>query len=456
MNNYINDNKDKLSVGVLVVIIVLVAGGVWYAQKNNKSILSGGLRGTEQLLSSKYTVKDATAESFGDLSKVSIVPATQSASLKSAAPVAPAGLGGASGMGGAPENVATDKMIAPGEPYPVATQYTFKYDGGELPELAESQGVLKRAKPQQPAGIVSKVISFLSFGLVDLTKLTNPILSSVMFTEDKPEGYQASVDLEQGNVYFYKNWAKWPNDAYNCIEVACITPKPMKIEDLPSDADMIAAADQFITDYGISKEGYGAPIVNNQWRVQYENASPAERINWYIPEQLQITYPLLIDGKSILDESGYVYGMSVFVDAKSKKVTSTSDLVTKQFERSYYTGVTDSDKIMDVVKKGGFRNASYEDPGARKVQLKLDTPTIQTVKMWYSNDNYKNNSELYVPTLVFPIKNWKETNYWRQNIFVPLVQDILNSDDQQPIPIIMPMGGAGADATSPKTQTTNN
>lgn len=455
--NFFSSFMNRVLAGALIVMVVVAGSGLWYIQQTNKPLFKTNLGASEQLLSSKFAVKDATAESFGDLSKVSIIPAAQNASLKTA-PMA-------NGMGGAnlgnsvesapqPSDIPTDKMIAPGEPYPVATQYVFNYAGSALPQLPDMEGVLKRSKPIQPPGLVSRIVSFLSFGLVDLSKLTNASLDSVNFSEDKDFGYQASVDLTQGNVYFNKNWEKWPQNPNNCFEAACpmldSMPVRLKDTDLPSDQEAISIAEQFITDYGINKESYGSPVINDQWRVQYMNAPVTERATWYIPEEVQVIYPLLLDGKEIIDESGNVYGMSMYIDARTKKVSSVSDLVTKQFERSSYKGETDTEKIIKIAKNGGFRNASYNDPNAKKVQLDLGTPTIETVKMWYSPDNYKTNSELYVPALVFPIKNWKENNYWRQNIYVPLVQDILDSDNQ-PVPIPLDVKLPANEITVPPT-----
>jgi hypothetical protein len=192
-----------------------------------------------------------------------------------------------------------------------------------------------------------------------------------------------------------------------------------------------------VDDYGISREGYGEPQVMNNWRVQYASANAAERISFYIPESVQVVYPLLIEDKQVYDESGAVSGLSIMVDARSKKVSNVYDLTTKQFERSEYTGETDGKRILGIAENGGFRNYTYAEPAAsekiKTTQLNLDTPTLQLVRIWYSADNYKTNNELYVPALVFPIKDWEKTGYWRQNVIVPVVREILDSDKQPPI-----------------------
>jgi hypothetical protein len=469
--NFFSTTMNKILTSALIVMVVLAGSGVWYIQQTDRPLFKSklGNSAVEQVLSGKYSVNEAAAESFGDLSKFSIISAEQANNLKptTQASSQAGGFGGGvavakpAELSAAGSAVADEKMIAPGESYPEYKQYKFKYDGGSLPKIENEIGVLKRVKPVQPAGIVSKVISFLSFGLIDLTKLTNPTMSYITFAEDKEFGYETSVDLVQGSVYMGKNWTKWPQDMYNCFEVGCVNPEPLKPSDIPEDEELIAASEQFLAEYGISKEGYGSPVVNNQWRVQYDNVSSAERATFWIPDQAQIIYPLILSGQEVVDESGNKYGLNVNVDVRTKKVFGIYELTSKQFERSNYKSVTDEKRILKVAENGGFRNAMFLEPNVKTVQLKLGTPTIQTVKMWYSNgNNYNNSAELFVPSLVFPIENWKENNYWRQNVIVPLVSDILESDDgggitPMPMPVDPGIGGttsssAGTEAVKPK------
>ncbi len=467
--NFFSTTMNKILTSALIVMVVLAGGGVWYIQQTDKPLFKTKLGNSvaEQVLSGKYSVNEAAAESFGDLSKFSIITSEQANNLKPVTQTSSqdSGFGGGVAVAKTTElstagsGVTDEKMIAPGEPYPESKQYNFKYDGGSLPKIENEIGVLKRIKPVQPAGIVSKVISFLSFGLIDLTKLTNPTMSYITFAEDKEFGYETGVDLVQGTVYIGKNWTKWPQDMYNCSEVACVNPQNLKPSDIPKDEELIAVTEQFLAEYGISKEGYGSPVVNNQWRIQYDNVSSAERATFWVPDQAQIIYPLILSGQEVVDESGNQYGLNVNVDVRTKKVFSIYELTSKQFERSNYKSVTDEKRILKVAENGGFRNAMFLEPNVKTVQLKLGTPTIQMVKMWYSNgNNYNNSAELFVPSLVFPIKNWKENNYWRPNVIVPLVSDILDSDDGggiTPMPMPVDPGIGGSTSSSSGVEAVN-
>lgn len=475
--NFLSMFMNKLLASALVVIVVLVGGGLWYIQQTDKPLFrSQQSGGTDQLLSGKYDVKSVAQESFGNLDKVAIVSATDAAKLNNSANSANnaslamgqasqgLGAGQADGNGYAGISLANsptttetapapapDKMIAPGEPYPGdqvppypgPISYTFHYEGsGSLPGLADTQPVLKRLKPDQPVTIISRIINLLSFGLIDLNKFQNVKLQNVSFIEDRDNGYGIYVDVQGGNVSMYQNYEKW------------LYPEgipPVLVKDLPSDEEAIGIADKFLADYSVSREGYGKPRVVEQWRVAYEQASEADRANFYIPEQIQVVYPLLLEGKEVLDEGGNVYGMSVMVDVRTKRVVNLAELISKQFERSDYKGESDGKRILSVAENGGFRNYNYIDQNAKKVELRLETPTVQMVKIYYSADNYRTNSELYMPALVFPIKNWKENNYWRQTVIVPLVKSILDTDNQPPVqimPMDVPVSSDGAGSSS--------
>ena len=425
---------NKILASALVIMVVVVAGGIWYIQGTNRPLFETPQSTADQILSGKYAVTSLENESFGELDKVAISPSGRGGS---------AAQGGDMAMTGSGNNAATSesaKLIAPGEPdrtslpYPGGEVYTFKYEGDALTNLPQTQDVLKRQKPQQPSGLVSRIVSFLSFGLVDLSKFQDVRMQTISFTEDREMGYGLNVDLNMGMVNIYQNYERWPQPQYICERDYCGPQPRIKPEDIPADDEVIRIAAQFIADYGISKEGYGVPQVNNQWRVHYDLA--ADKSSYYIPEQVNVVYPLQLEGKQVYDEGGYLNGLNISVDIRNKRVVNVYELTTKQFEKSQYVGETNSKRLVDVAERGGFRNYIYDYAGARKVQLRLDTPTVEMVKIWYSTDNYRTQNELYVPALVFPIKNAKQTNYWRQNVIVPLVKDILDSDKEQPINIL--------------------
>lgn len=470
---------NKILASALVVMIVVVGGGFWYIQNRTDQPLfqSPAAKEANQLLSGKFNVEEAAAESFGDLHKVSIVNATEAAKLNNnsraistqeTATATEPGAASGSGTG------ASDKMVAPAPmPVPPGTEimpplpesYKFTYEGKDISAmLNKSQPVLKRRTPNQSGtGIASRIISMLSFGLIDLSKFNDLKIQFINFLEDRDYGYMLNVDLVQGTVNLNQNWEKWPQPEIVCVnDVSYCGPQPRFTPDTyPKDDEILQVADDFIKEYGISLEAYGKPqLIDQQWRVYYQNLAETEKANFYYPEQATIVYPLMLDGKTVLDERGNPNGLTIIVDVRQDRVISVYELTTKQFEKSTYTGETDNQRIIKIAENGGFRNYPYVDPNSQVITLKLDTPTLQYVKIWYSfydgNTSYYGSSgELYVPALVFPIKN--QGNYWRENIIVPLVKDILDTDNQgQPMPVDLPAStsSSGSADGSPSTEST--
>ncbi len=462
ITNIFSSFMNKMLASALIVMIALAAGGFWYIQNRTSEPLfqTPQVKEANQLLSGKYGVTGVAEESFGDLNKVSIVNTNKSgiatlgteggkSSAKSSNQSIPStptlNTFGSSQMSEMPLSDSS-KMIAPGEPYPAPNQYTFKYEGKELPLFGANPAVLKRAQPKQNPSIVDRIVSMLSFGLIDLGKFRDMKIQNFSFVEDREFGYGVNVDMVQGSVSLYQNWENWPLLDKMCVNNNCGPESRITEKDIPVNEVVFAATNAFLSEYGISKEAYASPkVLDSNWRIQYENIPAAERLNFYFPEQVQVVYPLILEGHEVLDESGNPSGLTATYDIRSRKVTGINDLTTKQFEKSQYKGVTDEKKIIEVAEKGGFRNYTYLDssPNVKTTTLQLETPTVQLVKLWYydnAKSNYTGGSELYVPALVFPIKNWQKQGYWRSNVIVPLVKDILDSDNQeQPIPVDLPV-----------------
>ncbi|QQS22602.1 hypothetical protein IPM19_03145 [bacterium] len=429
---------NKIIIPLVAVAVIASGTGYWFASKNDPALL--GVEGNE-LLSGKYAVTEVDENSFGDLNKVSIIadPSrnNQGGNNTAADMAAPGAEGERAAMPVEPGGGTGGGYY----PYPEAVSYKFKYVGSDLANLSETESVLKRSKPVQPPTLISRLIRMFSFGLVDLGKFENPRMESVSFLEDKEYGLAAYINLNYGTINMNQNWEKWPQYQYGCYGYSCGTQPRLTPSDIPGDDELIRIAAQFMNDYQISREGLGKPFVYDysNWRVLYDQAPDKSSI--YIPEQLNVIYPLVLEEKDVYDESGMNSGINITIDIRSKRVSAMYGLETKQYQKSNYKGETDQNRIIEIAERGGYRNYVYEYPG-KVVTLELGTPTVNLVKMWYSKDNKGPGEELYIPALVFPINNAAQNNYWRKNVIVPLVRDILDNENPQypgqPIPLVDP------------------
>ncbi len=443
---------NKIIIPLVAVAIVASGTGYWYASQNGPALLGAD----NQLLSGKYAVTEVDENSFGELNKVNIIDATQAGANGNATGIGGNALAQSERAASAPTTsssspalspVATDKMIAPApEPYPCGPDcpisYKFKYQGKDLTGLSDEEPVLKRSKPEQPQSLVTRLLRMFSFGLIDLSKFQNTRMQAVSFMEDREYGLAANIDLNVGTINMYQNWEKWPQYPYGCYGYSCGNTPRLEPKDIPSDDELIDIAKQFMNDYQISSEGYGEPFVYDysNWRVLYDQTK--NKSNAYLPEQLNVIYPLVLEGQTVYDESGNKSGLNINIDVRSRKVSGLYGLDTKQYQKSAYKGETSSKRILEIAERGGYRNYNYQYPG-KVVTLELGTPTIEMVRMWYTQDMNKQGEELYMPAYIFPIINAEQNNYWRKNVIVPLVRDILDNENQG-YGYPTPLGDAGA------------
>lgn len=419
---------------ILGIIIVIAAPIAYWAAKN-----PGSERSTvNQLLSSKYAVKEVGDKSFGSLATAvtaggrggdssgsAEIPQGQgSAGISMRTTPAQPGVGGGTG----------DSKIVP--PY-IPEEYRFKYVGDDLTNLAAEQPVYKRVKENISTSIIDRVIRTLSLGLIDLSTFQNTKLENFTFSENQEFGYTINVDVTNGSLGIYQNYNRWPQPLAECVDEDCFLANQPKLKDIPPDNEVIDIAEKFIADKQISLNGYSRPRVINNWRGLYEAAD--DKANFFFPEVIDVVYPLVIDEQEVFDEGGSESGLHINVSIREKRVVGLYDLSTRQYERSDYAGETNSKRIVDLAEQGGFR--SYPNPevrGAKVVNLELLTPTRQVMRMWRFDKNQ--SEEIFVPALVFPIKN--SGNFWRKNIIVPLVKEILDNDPQPPVTIMKGDGGA--------------
>lgn len=325
------------------------------------------------------------------------------------------------------------KMIAP---YPMTT-YSYVYEG-ELPTLSPSVAVYKRitAGTTVPYSALAKS---LKLGNIDLGSFDGMSMDSVTFSQNKSFGYQMTINLRESSVSLDQQWNQWPQS--KCTTDACFQAERVKLSDVPSEDQLIAAANAFIKDHGIDMTHYGTPSVDMQWKRDYD-AAPSKNDAW-IPDQMRVMYPVMIDGQAVSDQSGMPYGISVNVHTKLRKVVSVYGLMSRDYAKSEYAGVTDAKQITEYLSKLDQYGWAPE-PGTKvqKATVTLGTPVMgYSVYYKYEADT---TYELLIPSLTFPIQDVKggEEYFYRRSVVIPLAAEMLTQ--QQDIGRPMPMDGAKA------------
>jgi hypothetical protein len=425
-------------VGAGVAVVALLIASVWYLNdiKNPASNLTTMFSGPK--------ITRAGDNAFGSLANLSENNRNQSGGGGTGNNVVPMAADSAAETGIGMGTPSDAKMIAPEQ----SVNFKYIYKGEELTLVQDKVDVLKRQKNQIMGGL-GDFVSQISMGLIDVNSFNNTQVQSVTFVEDRENGYIVNVNTSEGTVNINENWAKWPSLTVpacavplSSIDRGCPEPRRINISEVPADQVLIDAANAFLDSHSISRTAYGEPFVNNDWRVQYERT--ADKSDYWIPDMMNVVYPLTIDGQQIHDEGGNLTGMNVSVRFTPEvRVSGVWELATQNYQSSSYQGEIDVTRIMGLVEKGGFRNYYYSDPKARTVEVELGTPEVSYVKLW----NYSGgvNEELLVPALIFPITKEPAdigANYWyRKNIVIPLVKEILDNENNDPVRI-MPAAGA--------------
>lgn len=431
--------------GALTVLIVLP---VAYLAWNHPSVPSGQ---TEAPLFG-YHVEEKGQNAFGSLKDVHNIMAGGTGGGGMGARDQSGGGGPvatpvpAPAMASAPENAALDgntpdmKMIAPDGPM---YQFDYVYDG-ELSDLAETVTVYKR----DPSGAVIPMQSLadrMNLGTIDLGTFKNMNVESVSFSQNVPYGYQLYVNLRDASMSINAQWDQWPQS--KCQTDACYQAQRVKIGDIPSDADLIAVAKRFASDHGIDLQDYGDPAVDTTWKRDYERAP--NKADAYIPDSMRVIFPLMMDGRPVLDQGGQKTGISMGVHVKEKKVMDVWGIADRAYLKSEYAGVTDAAAIKGFIgKTDAWMDSLPKGMNVQKATVTLGEPSVGYATFYAYRAGV--NEELLIPSLIFPVKDVSGApgGYYRENVVVPLAKDIF--EQQSIIPPVMPLEGGPAVDPAPK------
>ncbi len=438
MNKFLYALGGALSMAVIIPLVFVAVN-----QQNNVTETGAPMF--------TYGIQDVKNNAFGDLA------ATGESSIAAQPPMRnQSGGGGPEAMMQTnPAVLGTDaaissKMIMP---YPM-TQYDYVYDG-TLKDLSPTVSVFKRDTKAMSIAF-SKISSSLNLGTIDLGSFAGMNVDSISMSQNKPFGYQITVNLRDSSIYLDAQWDQWPQS--KCQTDACWQAERVKIGDVPSNDALTQIAQSFVKEHSIDVSHYGAPVVETAWKQEYDRAQSPDQA--YIPDTIRVIYPLMIDGKEVLDQSGQKTGIAVGVNIKHKRVMNVYGIMDRTYQKSSYEGVTDEQKIKDYIATqdnyfGGYpidmmmRAEGAEGmptpvmpPDLEKTPIStivLGEPTLSYVQYFRYANNV--NEELFVPSLVFPVKEVKgmdSASYYRSSVIVPLSKDILENQNGGGV---RPMGG---------------
>lgn len=325
--------------------------------------------------------------------------------------------------------------------------YNYVYRGEVLSATSEQMAVYKKIKSKDIGKDLFTNLSKFDFELVDLNEFKNTSVANINLVEDREFGYSIQLDLFNSSLSINANWEKWPRPEAECRDQACYNKYRLKIGDVPADDKIIAIADKFLSTYNINMSDYGPGEVNDYWRQNYEIV--ADKTTAYIPDTIQIIYPLIINNKKLYNKGGSVSGITVSVNIRHNKVNSLYNFMSLNFTSSNYEAETNADNIIALAEKGGLRRIYVHSDSTKTIDIELGTPTIELIR--YYRYDQGGGTELYVPAYIFPVLNIpSEQRYYQKNIVVPAIKEMLEeriNDSDSPMPRPMPLLERGGIST---------
>ncbi|MCF7820107.1 MAG: hypothetical protein K9M44_01400 [Candidatus Pacebacteria bacterium] len=430
-------SKKMALAGATLIILALVI--IPYYNLKNKDLNS--LKQANKNKDNRFAMEDLGDRAFGSLN---FTPSDSAGVFSEGASPLEASVSsqrvmGLGAGGDISDSALSSKMIMPN---PIV--YEYKYVGDDFEIDYEKAKVIKRKTSEGFSGSQINLSGF-KVGKIDYSKFKSLTLTNVNLVEDVDFGYNLNLDLVSDNLSLYANWEKWPT--VDCQDEACFRNWQLKISDMPSDDKIVQTADKFLQDYGIDIGVYGQGQVFDDWRYHYTRSE--DKSNFYIPETVNVVYPLVIDGQIVYDEQGNVSGLGVDVNVRYDKVSSVRGIMSQVYQSSDYEAFTDKEEIIDIAEEGGFRNYNYyimENSEVREV--KLDTPSLELVKIWQYDESKKRGEEIFVPAYVFPVIFEENSDmYYRKAVIVPVVKEIIEKEQRnRPQPMPMPaVRGGGVD-----------
>ncbi|MES2436886.1 MAG: hypothetical protein V4519_02650 [Patescibacteria group bacterium] len=302
--------------------------------------------------------------------------------------------------------------------------FTYIYKGEPL-KLSQTEGtVLKRTKGINAGNQLADFIKGANFGLTNLESFSQLNLQNIQLSENKDFGYTVNVNFDEGNMVIMQNWQKW-NVKTDRVEL----PASSSLD----DDTILSIAQTFIKDRGIDTSIYGKAVVENKI---YSNPDASGKMKKYAYDTVIVTYPLILDGKEVYDEGGMRYGLQVNVDIREKKVSGINNLTSQLYESSKYALETDAQKIIDAATSTA--NPSAQTRVSTTKTIELGSPKQVLMRNW-TTDASGVTTEIYVPALLFGVKQNSNLSNIPQNIIVPLIKDVTNQvKNSKPDAVPMP------------------
>lgn len=295
--------------------------------------------------------------------------------------------------------------------------YRYSFSGELNVTLSEMMPVYKKSNQNNLGKDFWKKFANFRFNGLDISRFSDLSAGNISFNQDKEYGYSINIDFSNGYLNIYKNWDTWPQKNY----------QEKKTTSLLAEDEVLNIANSFMKEYGIDISQYGHAKIETNYNTLLKTSDVSRIMPDFIPDTTYILYPLIVDGKEIMEESWDTAGIKVEIDTEEKRVSSVVWLSIQNYVQSDYIVENNTENILKVANVWGrFWFYTPETDRVKYKDIELKNPTLKYINIY----EYKNNiqEQYLIPAVVFEVEKEGLENYYWNTISVPLVKDFYKYD----------------------------
>ncbi len=315
-------------------------------------------------------------------------------------------------------------------PYPVEQKnYRYVYEGNLLDEINLSEIsdlVYKREIDDNLSRQVANRLSSTPNLPINLNNFSQKEVRHISINEEKDYGYSISFNLANNTLSIYSNWQQWPQPYKDCYDRGCIEDLQLGASDMLSENQLISIANNFVNNYEIDLRNYGSAQVSKESIKRITNLENNPEHNY--PQEASIIYPLIINNKEVVDNYGKLEGINVSINIRERKVSSVHNINYSSLLSSSYDLIDNLENIDPLLTRGGLSPDMFYRNELEEIKINLGDPKILLVRTWTTSyDISRGSSEIFLPALVFPIKEMPNEYFHRQHVVIPLTKEVFKT-----------------------------
>jgi len=352
-------------------------------------------------------------------------------------------IGAAKAGGGQPSTTPKPELISIMPFQPVRNEYVYD----EPIQLTGSSVTVVKAVNDLDVSSLNRSVASGMLGPIDLGAFDDLQIDSLSASEDREWGYSVNLNTHEGAVHLNRNWQRWPNE-----RDFADSRKQLTEADVPTDEELIAVAENFMEDFGISRSDYGRPTISSDWRIGYAKQTAAGMRAW-VPDEHMVTFPLIVDERPVVDDNGNPQGLNVSVNIRYGRISHAGPVYVQKYLTSSYPALSDESRLKEALAKGGIN--AWQDPNAETTARRELNPPAEVMLMrhvWNGDESQR----LFIPALMFEVKDRDEQvtdGQWiPRAIVLPLADEFYDQATSPGIPEPMPL----MDPPRPGAATTDN